>query len=313
MTSFEENEKKQKYADILSLGGFNAFFGDENNKDEVIKILNEFLPEHRKVAKIRFMPTNHAGPILNVSKEFRYDFMCEDDTGAVFIVELQKYHEKPWFKRCVSYACRAYDKQNRAGKDYDVPPVYLIGLMGTAIDHPNKELWKNRYISEYTFMEKETHDLLGETIVIIFAELGNFDKREDECVTRQDRMLYMLKNSGKFDAPPMWSSQEKYDGILAALCIDDYDEDKREKYESDMKDERQLRSQLAAAQEIGEIKGREEGLKEGLKEGREQGRTEGRVEERLAVARRMLEAGVSIDQVATFTGLTVDDLAKMND
>jgi predicted transposase/invertase (TIGR01784 family) len=305
MTSFEENEKKQKYADILSLGGFNAFFGDENNKDEVIKILNEFLPEHRKVAKIRFMPTSHAGPILNVSKEFRYDFMCEDDTGAVFIVELQKYHEKPWFKRCVSYACRAYDKQNRAGKDYDVPPVYLIGLMGTAIDHPNKDLWKNRYISEYTFMEKDTHDLLGETIVIIFAELGNFDKREDECVTRQDRMLYMLKNSGKFDAPPVWSSQEKYDGILAALCIDDYDEDKREKYESDMKDERQLRSQLAAAQEIGEIKGREEGLKEG----REQGRTEGR----LAVARRMLEAGVSIDQVATFTGLTVDDLAKMND
>ena len=58
-------------------------------------------------------------------------------------------------------------------------------------------------------------------------------------------------------------------------------------------------------QEIGEIKGREEGLKEG----REQGRTEGR----LAVARRMLEAGVSMDQVATFTGLTVDDLAKMND
>lgn len=45
----------------------------------------------------------------------------------------------------------------------------------------------------------------------------------------------MLKNSGKFDAPPVWSSQEKYDGILAALCIDDYDEDKREKYESDMK------------------------------------------------------------------------------
>ena len=166
-------------------------------------------------------------------------------------------------------------------------------------------------------MEKDTHDLLGETIVIIFAELGNFDKREDECVTRQDRMLYMLKNSGKFDVPPVWSSQEKYDGILAALCIDDYDEDKREKYESDMKDERQLRSQLAAAQEIGEIKGREEGLKEGReqgrKEGREEGRTEGRVEERIAVARRMLEAGVSIDQVAIFTGLTVDDLAKMND
>ena len=65
MCSFEENQKKQKYADILSLGGFNAFFGDENNKDEVIKILN-------------------------------------------------------------------------VSKDYDIPPVCLIGLMGTAIGHPIK-------------------------------------------------------------------------------------------------------------------------------------------------------------------------------
>ena len=44
-----------------------------------------------------------------------------------------------------------------------------------------------------------------------------------------------------------------------------------------MKDERQLRSQLAAAQEIGEIKGRAEG--------------------QLAVAKKMLSAGVSVDKV----------------
>ena len=31
-------------------------------------------------------------------------------------------------------------------------------------------------VSEYTFREKECHDLLGETIVIIFAELTRFSK-----------------------------------------------------------------------------------------------------------------------------------------
>ena len=96
--------------------------------------------------------------------------------GTAFIVELQKYREADWFKRCVSYASRAYDRQNRKGESYDVPPVYLIGLMTVDVGHPDKEFWKDRYISEYTFREKECHDLIAETIVIIFAELNRFDK-----------------------------------------------------------------------------------------------------------------------------------------
>ena len=35
--------------------------------------------------------------------------------------------------------------------------------------------------SEYTIREKESHDLLGETIVIIFAEKANFSKAAEDC------------------------------------------------------------------------------------------------------------------------------------
>lgn len=108
----------QRYIDILTNGGFKALFGDVNNK------------------------------------EYHYDFMCRDEDGAIYIVEMQRYAEEHWFKRCVSYASRAYDRQNRRGEDYDVPPVYLIGLMGTEILHQDPGLWNDRFISEYTFREK---------------------------------------------------------------------------------------------------------------------------------------------------------------
>ncbi len=39
----EEKIKKRtwpRYADILSNGGFKAFFGDENNKHEVMMLIN---------------------------------------------------------------------------------------------------------------------------------------------------------------------------------------------------------------------------------------------------------------------------------
>ena len=156
----------QRYVDILTNGGFKALFGNVNNKDVVISILNVLLPEHRQIEGIDYLTTELQGPVVNQSKEYHYDFMCRDKSGTYFIVELQKYWEDDWFKRCVSYASRAYDLQNRRGQNYNVPPVYLIGLMDIEVGHPDKEFWKDRYVSEYTFREKDCHDLLAETIVI---------------------------------------------------------------------------------------------------------------------------------------------------
>ena len=300
MKSKEQNESGPKYVDILSLGGFNAFFGDENNKSAVMTIINELLPKHRQVAHIDYMPTEHPGPVIGYNKDFRYDFMCRDASGAVFIVELQKYYEAGWFKRCVSYASRAYEKQNKKGEDYSaIPPVYLIGLMGVPVDHPDKKYWTDRYVSEYTFREKECHDLLDETIVIIFAELVNFNKTEDECVTRQDRMLYILKNSGKLLTPPSWAYQEKYDDILRACDIDDFSEEKRNKYNKTMQDEKRLRGQIAAAREMGEAAG--------FERGREEGREEGKI----ITAHNLLQLGVDVETIAKATGLSADGIDKL--
>lgn len=299
METAENSEMEQKYVDILSLGGFNAIFGDEKNKAEVMTIINELLPEHRKVVEIDFMPTEQFGPVIGYSKDFRYDFRCRDASGVVFIVELQKYYETAWFKRCVSYASRAYDRQNKSGEDYDVPPVYLIGLMGVPIMHPDKEYWKDKYISEYTFREKDCHDLLEETIVIIFAELTKFDKSEEECLTRQDRMLYLLKNSGKLRVPPAWSEQENYTELLNACHIDDFSEEKRKKYDSDMYDEKRRKGEMKAAIEMG--------MAEGLAAGRE----EGREEEKRNNALKFKQLGVAIETISQATGLSVEEIEAL--
>ena len=174
----------------------------------------------------------------------------------MFIVELQRYRDDHWFKRCVSYASRAYDRQNRKGEDYDVPPVYLIGLMGVEVDHPDKEYWRDKYVSEYTFREKNCHDLLGETIVIIFAEMANFRKDSEDCVTEVNKMLDQ----------PCWLQHEVYTRIFNACEIAGFTEDKRIKYEKEMYDERRLKSEMQTAKRLG--------FEQGVKEGREEGREE---------------------------------------
>ena len=66
---------------------------------------------------------------------------------------------------------------------------------------------------------------------------------------------------------------------------------------------------------------KEEGLEEGLEKGREaglseglgQGRTEGRTAERIAIARRLLERGETVEEVAAVTGLSPHDVAHLAD
>ena len=147
----------------------------------------------------------------------------------------------------------------------------------------------------YIVIPSQCHDLLDETIVIIFAELASFDKSEDECTTRRDRMLYILKNSSKLLSPPAWSGQERYTGILDACYIDDFDEEKRKKYDRTMQDEKRLRGQIAAAREMGEAAG--------LAQGRE--------EAKLEDALRLKQLGVAMDIIVKATGLSSEVIEKL--
>ena len=283
------SETGQTFVNLLTNGGFKAFFGDENNKNEVMVVINSLLPEHCSVVDIEYMPTEHQGQVIDENKAMHYDYMCRDKSGAIFIVEMQQYKEKHWFKRCVSYACRSYDRQNHRGEKYDVPPVFLIGLMGVDIDHVDPELWKDRFVSEYTFREKLTHEVLADTIFVIFAELAKFNKEPEECLTKQDQMLYILKNSGTFTEiyRPLWDNFDALESILEKMKIAGFDEIKRMQYEKDMYDERRRNGEIAAAQE------------------------EGMNKERIRIAEKMLEAGMPIDQIAQITDLTSEEIEAL--
>ena len=67
--------------------------------------------------------------------------------------------------------------------------------------------------------------MLGETIVIIFAEMANFSKAAEDCVTEVDKMLYLLKNIGRMMDQPGWLQHEVYTRIFDACEIAGFDED----------------------------------------------------------------------------------------
>ena len=49
-----KTEVVQRYVDLLSNSGFKAVFGDRNNKDVVMSVINMLLPEGKRVEEIEY-------------------------------------------------------------------------------------------------------------------------------------------------------------------------------------------------------------------------------------------------------------------
>ena len=278
---------RPRYINILTNGGFKAVFAYPENKAVVMDIMNAFLPANRQVRDIVFMQTEHPSR-ADEGKEYRFDFMCRDDNDVYFIVEAQNYFDDNWSRRCVSYTSRVYDAQNIIGKEYVAPPVYLIGL---PIEHTDMSKWRDRYVAEYTFREKETQDLLDETIFIIFAEIARFDKRLEECVSVQERMLYVLKHSHEINEPIGWLTESTYARLLHTFEVAKFTEERLIKYIRDMIDERKRISEMNTYIRMG----RDEGYAEGL----------------ILAARNMKTQGLDIKVIMEVTGLSAEAISKL--
>lgn len=148
-----------------------------------------------------------------------------------------------------------------------------------------------------------THDLLDETIIIIFAELARFSKTLEECTSDLDRMLYVLKNSGNLKKQSSWLRSKIYAQILQACEIAKFSEEKRIQYNKDMKDERRREGELQAAKRIGR--------EEGRVEGRVEGRAEGSRQKSIEIAHKLMSKGHSVQEISDLTGLTVEEIMKL--
>ena len=282
----------QIYVNPLSDAGFKALLCDPANKPVLIGMLNAFLPPDRTVEDLEYATTEIPGLTL-AGKASRVDLRCTDTRGRSFIVEVQRSPQPNFFRRCVYYASRIYALGARRGdgQRYDILPVYLVALLDRGFGfRRDPSEWEGRYVSRYTFREKETGQVEDETISIIFVELDRFGKEEfGECAGAAEEWCWMLKNMWRLQ--PGAAEYPGFEGMLAAGEIAGFSKEKKAKYDADMITERDMYNILETARQ----EGREAGLAEG----------------EARVAKKMLAAGMPEEQIIEFTGLNAEQLAAL--
>ena len=316
-----ENDNRtsaQRYVDILTEAGFKAVFGVEKNKDVLIGLLNVVLPAHRRVTNLAYSTTEVPGFTM-ASKSVRLDLRCTGEDGSRFIVEMQCDRQQNFFRRCVEYAAKVYDSGSERGdsQEYYIPPVYFVGLLNTGVpkfDRSDSAVWRDRYVSEYTFREKVSHEVVDETIFLIFVELDRFGKGLEECGSMADKWFYSLKHVGRMERLPEGLRVKVFERLFEACEIARFTPEEKLKYEHDMMTERDYTNilntyrdeALAEGLAEGEVKGRLEGKAEGMAEGLAEGEARGKME----VARAMKAKGIEIALISELTGLSEEKIRQ---
>lgn len=236
----------------------------------------------------------------------RVDIKAKNSKGEIIIVEIQNTSELYYLERVLYGVAKAITEHINLGNSYsEVKKVYSISILYFDLGKGSDYV----YVGQNNFVGMHTHDNL-----VVSA------KEKDTIVRKSPSEIfptYILVRVNEFDSVAK-SPLEEWVSYLKTGVIDPgtsapglREAREKLKYYSMSDAERYAYDEhLNAIMIQNDVLGnaRLEGLAEGRAEGRAEGIEIGRTEGVMSVARKMLQKGLPVEEVAGLTGLSKDKL-----
>ncbi len=302
-----------KYLDPKADVTFKKVFGE--HKDLLISLLNALLPlpEDAQIESIEYLPTELV-PKTPLLKNTIVDVRCSDVNGRTFIVEMQMIWEAYFLKRVLFNSSKSYIRQLKKGETYnDLKPVYALSLV-------NDEFRKDTddFYHEYKICDTKNQDQTIDDMCFIFIELPKF--KAHTFVERRMAVLWLKYlteiNEQTKNAPEDLLANNDTRKALDIVEESAYTEAQMNAYNhfwDVVSTERSfIDSALKRGMKQGFEQGMEKGIEQGMAKGMAKGIEKGKAEGRLENARKLLAVGVSAENIAKATGLTIDEIKSMS-
>jgi predicted transposase/invertase (TIGR01784 family) len=269
-----------KFVDPKTDIAFKKIFGNEAHKNVLIEFLNEMLELEYSIADVS-ITNSYQPPTIFGLKETALDIKATDTEGRQFIVEMQVEKELAFAKRALYYSSKSYSGQlKRAEKYHQLKSVIFLGILDfTLFDH---EQPLSRHLILNT--QNMAHDL--KDLEFNFVELPKFKLTESELETVTDKWIYFLQQAPNLDHIPIANTpalQQAY----------------------------QIAEQHGwTAEELDAYEA--QGLKLGkAKNALETAHSDGKAEASREIAKTLKAQNVSIEIIATATGLTAAEIEAL--
>ena len=142
----------------------------------------------------------------------------------------------------------------------------------------------------------------------IYVEISKFNKTLEQLDTLYEKWLYALKNLYKLTQRPKELCDKVFDRLFEEAEIAKFTPQEMREYETSKMAYRDIKNSVDTAKREGIAEGMELGMKQGM----EKGRTEGKHEANTETAQRLLEMGLSAEQVAKATQLPLEIIKNLS-
>ena len=313
------------------------------NFDVLDGFLTVFLNQKVKVIEILESESNQQD---STDKFNRVDIKAKDEKGDIIIVEVQNTTELYYLERILYGVAKAITEHINLGNSYkEVKKIYSISILYFDLGKGSDYLYvgQNNFIGVHTkdqlqvnakekgtIVKKSPSDIFPEYILV---RVNEFNK---VAVTPLEEWIDYLKNGEirpDTQAPGLQEARKKlqyysmndadrlaYDKHIDSVMIqnDVLESARDEGLAQGMAQgiEKGMAQGMAQGIEKGIAQGIEKGMAQGIEKGMaqgiEKGMAQGALREKLFLAKKLLDKGLSLQEVSELTNLPVDELQEAN-
>ena len=311
------------------------------NFDVLDGFLTVFLNQKVKVIEILESESNQQD---STDKFNRVDIKAKDEKGDIIIVEVQNTTELYYLERILYGVAKAITEHINLGNSYkEVKKIYSISILYFDLGKGSDYLYvgQNNFIGVHTkdqlqvnakekgtIVKKSPSDIFPEYILV---RVNEFNK---VAVTPLEEWIDYLKNGEirpDTQAPGLQEARKKlqyysmndadrlaYDKHIDSVMIqnDVLESARDEGLAQGMAQgiEKGIAQGMAQGIEKGIAQGIEKGMAQGIEKGMaqgiEKGMAQGALREKLFLAKKLLDKGLSLQEVSELTNLLVDELQE---
>lgn len=296
-----------KYLDPKADLTFKKVFGE--HKDLVISFLNALLPfesADEEISEVIEYLDPELRPRSPLKKDSVVDLRCRDARNRQFVVEMQMMWTSEFKQRVLFNASKAYVSQLDIGQDYELlQPVYSLNLVNDTYTKGDK------WYHDYRIVSVEETDEVIDGLRFVFIELPKF--RPDSFGHKRMQILwlrYLTEINAKTRKVPdeLMAVPEIHRAVdaLEESAFTDQQLLVYDKFWDIVSTSRTLiNGALRRGRREGMQKGLEKGMAKGLERGMKKGMEKGMEKERLKIADRMRQLGLSEEIISQAVGQPV--------
>jgi len=277
---------------------FKRVFGE--HKHLCMSLINNMLPLEKPIVSIEYQ-TNELLPELDVLRNTIVDVRCVDENGRQFIVEMQMFWSESFKSRVLLNASKAYVKQqNKADNFKLLQPVFALNFVNEIFEKSPE--MQDTYYHHYKIVNIDNTEKQIEGLEFLFIELPKFKPQNRAEKKLHELWLRFLTeiNENTKEVPKELLEDEHTREAIRYTEMAAYTKEQLETYDKWKMDILTERSMIDDAETRGLEKGEAIG--------------EAKTQKKTVIA--AYQAGVSVDVIANFTGLTheqINEILKESD